>query len=228
LDEYFGPLKRSIEDGSPDEFTFESESHRHVDRFEATHLKYVADGRHWERFWEGGLGITLKGPLMNGIFFQFFALAASETSRTSTVSLYALTCLPLLIMIYRRLYRGNQSWPFNLIVKCETIQNENEQLRRFQPRSDLLVSKSTLPRLLVEVNSKPRKDRPEDLVRMLVTGAAIVRFANRFLDAFMVDKNFVLFAIYIWDDGRVTRYSLFQEPNNPEVCWALYITKLAG
>jgi hypothetical protein len=63
---------------------------------------------------------------------------------------------------------------------------------------------------------------------MLLTGAAIVRFANRFLDAFMVAKNFVLFAIYIWDSGKVTRYSLFQELNNPVVCWTLYITKLAG
>jgi hypothetical protein len=224
LSEYFGPLKRSIEDGSPDEFTFESDSHRHVDHFEATHLKYIADGGRWERFWEGGLGITLTCPLMNGIFFLSFALAASE--RTSTVLTYALTCLPLSIMIYRRLYRGNRLWPFDLIVKCETIRDENEQLRRFQPRSDLLVSKSTLPRLLVEVDSG-KTNRSEDLVRMLLTGAAIVRFANRFLDAFMVDKNFVLFAIYIWNSGRVSHYSLFQEPINSKVCWALYITKFA-
>jgi hypothetical protein len=63
---------------------------------------------------------------------------------------------------------------------------------------------------------------------MLLTGAAIVRFANTLLDAFMVDKNFVLLAMYIWDNGQVTRYSLFQEPNNTEVCWIMYITKLAG
>jgi hypothetical protein len=84
----------------------------------------------------------------------------------------------------------------------------------------------------VEVNSNPSKERPEerpeDLVRMLLTGAAIVRFANGFLNRFMATKDFVLCAIYIWEDGEVSRYSLYQEPNNPEVCWTLYITKLAG
>jgi len=87
-----------------------------------------------------------------------------------------------------------------------------DQLRTFQPRSGLFVSKSYLPRLLVEVNSKPKQDRPEDLVQMLLCGAAIVRIANGFLDRFMEAKNFVLMAMYIWDDGRVTRYSLFQGP----------------
>jgi hypothetical protein len=57
---------------------------------------------------------------------------------------------------------------------------------------------------------------------MLLMGAAVVRFANTFLDKFMEAKDFVLFAMYIWDDGRVTRYSLFQGPNN-QVCWSLYI-----
>jgi len=57
----------------------------------------------------------------------------------------------------------------------------------------------------VEVNSGTKRDCPEDLVQMLLSGAAIVRFANKFLDRFKADKNFVLFAIYI-----------------------LYITKLAG
>jgi hypothetical protein len=80
----------------------------------------------------------------------------------------------------------------------------------------------------VKVNSKPKKAMPEDLIQMLLTGAAIVRFANKFLDRFMENVDFVLSAIYIWDNGKVTRYSLFQKPNNPEVCWTLYITKLAG
>ena len=120
---------------------------------------------------------------------------------------------------------SHHSWPFDLIMKRDAIGNENE-LRKFRPRSDLLVSKSTLPRLLVEVNSKPKNDWPEDLVRMLLTGAAVVRFANRYLDGFMAEKNFVLFALYIWDHGEVYCYSLFQEPNSPEVCWTLYTTKL--
>ena len=45
---------------------------------------------------------------------------------------------------------------------------------------------------------------------MLTTGAFIVRFANRFSEAFCEEKNFVLCAIFIWDNGKVTRYSLFQ------------------
>ena len=44
----------------------------------------------------------------------------------------------------------------------------------------------------------------------------------------MATKNFVLCAIYVWDSGEVTRYSLSQELNTPVVCWTLYLTKLAG
>jgi hypothetical protein len=80
----------------------------------------------------------------------------------------------------------------------------------------------------VEVDPKLKKKTPEDLVRMLLSGAAIVRFANKYLDRFIVAKDFVLFAIYIWDNGKVNCYSLFQKPNNPQVCWTWYITKLAG
>ena len=115
----------------------------------------------------------------------------------------------------------------SIITKCETVCAE-DQLRKFQPRSDFHLSKSDLPRLLVEVNSKPMTEWPADLVRMLVTGAAVVRFANGFLDRFMMDKNFVLCAMYIWGNGKVTRYSLFQDPYNPEVCWTSFITKLGG
>jgi hypothetical protein len=82
---------------------------------------------------------------MNAIFFQNFTLTTFETRRTATVEMYALTCLPPFITIYRRLYRGTQSWPFNLIVKCETILDNDKQLRKLQPRSDLFVSKSRLP-----------------------------------------------------------------------------------
>jgi len=48
-----------------------------------------------------------------------------------------------------------------------------------------------------------------DLIRMLTTGAFIVRFANRFLGAFKGKKDFVLCAVFIWDSGMATRYSLF-------------------
>jgi hypothetical protein len=156
---------------------------------------------------------------MSGIFF-YFAFHAG-----GTVLRYPPTYLLPLVTIYHRLYKGDQSWPFNLITKCETVRAE-DRLRQYQPRSDLLVLKSNLPRLLVEVNSKPKTERPEDLVRMLLAGATVVRFANEFVDKFKAAKNFVLFTIYIWGYGEVTRFSLFQEPNNREVCcWTSYITK---
>ena len=178
---------------------------------------------------EREIGKFLEGTVDEYDLLPLFALVAFQTGSTITVLTCALTYLPPSITIYRRLYRGKQPWPFHLIIKCEAIQDKKEQLRKFTPRSDLLVSKSNLPRLIVEVNSKPKTDWPEDLVRMLVTGAAIVRFANKFLDTFMANRDFVLFAIYIWDNGKATRYLLFQEgPNNPEVCWSLYITMLAG
>jgi|HubBroStandDraft_5_1064220.scaffolds.fasta_scaffold136353_2 hypothetical protein len=160
---------------------------------------------------------------MNAAFFSYFTLVSLRMGGSITVLTYALTCLPALITIYSRLYRSRQSWPFHLIVRCDL--NGDEELRKYRPRSDLLVSKSTLPRLLVEVNSKPRKEWPEDLVRMLLSGATVVRFANRYLDGFKADKNFVLFALYIWDNGEVYCYSLFQVPNSSKVCWTLYITK---
>jgi hypothetical protein len=158
---------------------------------------------------------------MNVIFFQRSTLTTFETQSTVTVGRYVLSCLPPLITSYRRLYRGTQSWPFQLIVKCETIPDEEKQLRKYQPRSDLLVSKSTLPRLLVEVNSKPKRERPEDLVRMLLMGAAVVRMANKFLDRFRESKTFVLFAIYIWSDSKVSRFSLFQLLDGAKVCWTV-------
>ena len=63
---------------------------------------------------------------------------------------------------------------------------------------------------------------------MLLEGAAVVRFANTFLNAFCQAKNVVLCAIFIWDNGTATRYTLFQEENEHAVCCSLYISKLAG
>lgn len=40
---------------------------------------------------------------------------------------------------------------------------------------------------------------------MLLTGAAVVRFADKFSDRFTVAKNLMVLAIYIWGDGKVSR-----------------------
>ncbi|KAH9968969.1 hypothetical protein BC827DRAFT_300286 [Russula dissimulans] len=149
----------------------------------------------WQRLWNGDLGGNLKEPSMNAMHFYFFSLQARGT-------------------VIAQL--SHQSWPFKLITKCESM-GVTDQLRKYEPRSDLLILKSSLPRLLIEINSKPRRAWPEDLIRMFLTGAAVVPFANTFLDAFKKEKNFVLFAMYVWDNGQVSRYSLFQESPGPAV-----------
>jgi hypothetical protein len=163
------------------------------------------------------LGGSLKEPKMNSVFFDNFVIN-SDPSGTVGVQQYALTYLPPPVMIYRRLHRGHHSWPFSLIMKCETG-SEAGTLRTYLPRSDLLVFKSGLPRLLVEVNSvsAPRTSLPSDLTRMLLCSAAVVRFANKFLDKYTANRDFVLLAMYIWDNGTTSRYSVYQKPNDRTV-----------
>jgi len=101
-----------------------------------------------------------------------------------------------------------------VVVKCEGAKKPC----KYCPRNDFLISHSSLPRLLVEVNSTPGNEWPDDLIRMFATGAFIVRFANTFVSPFSQEKNFVLCAIFIWETGIATRYTLFQQQNpNDEV-----------
>ncbi|KAI0252351.1 hypothetical protein BJV78DRAFT_1281706 [Lactifluus subvellereus] len=92
------------------------------------------------------------------------------------------------------------------------FQSIKDQHRLYNPRSDVLILQSALPRPLVEVDSSETKEWPPDLIRMLLhlQEAAIVRFANTFLDAFK-EKDFVLVAICIWDNGKAARYTPFQK-----------------
>jgi hypothetical protein len=91
VDAYFGPRKRTpVEGRSPEEFTFENESHREAGHPEVYHLGYIAD-YDWGRYWHGDLGKALKEPSMNTIFFHCFAV---QLCKTTTVLTYALTCLP--------------------------------------------------------------------------------------------------------------------------------------
>ena len=43
---------------------------------------------------------------------------------------------------------------------------------------------------------------------------AIVRFANTSLDTFNAKKDFILVAVFFWDDGTVFPYSLFQQQHD--------------
>ena len=99
-------------------------------------------------------------------------------------------------------------WPFPLVVQVS--QNSTVSTCTYTPRSDFLVTKNSLPRLLIEVNSTSSDKHPEDLFHMLVQGACIVRFANLFINAYSANNNFILIAIFIRHDCHADRYLLFQ------------------
>ena len=95
-------------------------------------------------------------------------------------------------------------------MKCEAVELD-EQLRKYCPRSDFLIANSNLPRLFVEVNSTSVNAWPSMYpIRMLVTGASIIRFANKSVSAFR-EKNFAICAFFIWHYGLATRYTLFHQ-----------------
>jgi len=113
-------------------------------------------------------------------------------------------------------------------MKRGGVQPTQEQLRTFKPRNALAILRSTLPRLLVDVQSTPATEDPPELTRMLVEGAAIVRFANTFLDAFKAKKDFILVAVFVWDNGTVFQCSLFQRQHDDAVRCVLYISDHTG
>jgi hypothetical protein len=117
----------------------------------------------------------------------------------------------------------NKLWPFTIVMRCDRASVSN-RLRSYIPRSDFLISKSGVPRLLVEFefnsSSDSATDMQPDCIRMLLQSSAVVRFANMFLDAFKLKKNFVLVAIYINDRGGVFLYTLFQRSSNSTQVWS--------
>ncbi|KAI0291879.1 hypothetical protein BC826DRAFT_466259 [Russula brevipes] len=105
--------------------------------------------------------------------------------------------------------RRNSDWPLDVVLKCE---GSDEKLRKYRPRSDTLLSNSALPRLLVEVNSSASTyGSPPERIRMLITGAFIVRFANKFVRAYKEHKDFVLCCLCLgrWP-CRSLYHTLFQ------------------
>jgi hypothetical protein len=113
-------------------------------------------------------------------------------------------------------------------MKRGGVQSTQGQLRTFKPRNALVILKSTLPRLLVDVQSTRDDDAPPELARMLLEGAAIVRFANMSLDTFKAKKDFILVAVFVWQDGRVFQYSLFQRQHDNSVRCSLYMSEQTG
>ena len=159
-----------------------------------------------------------------GLFLEF-----QRTERPLQNCACSFVCPPPLIVIERPLYRSKHSWPLRLLVNC-SAEPAHEQLRNYTPRSDFLIATSTLPRLLVEVNSTATKEWPPDLIRMLLSGASVVRLSNEFLEQFRTKKQFVLVAMFIHPTGEVTRYLLYQLENDSDkvVCCAFNTSKLMG
>ena len=197
----------------PRDSTAEDESHEETRYAELPEVLHTHDMSYfdWAKiFWQrvGGGKTRLKGSLANSLFFH--RLLASPKSGTATVLLYVPIYFLRSIAIQQFLCR-DQQWPFYLVVeRCENVQ-EDDRLRKYRPRNDFCISHSNLPRLLVEVNSTSSISDPEDHTRMLLMGAFVVRFANKFVSAFQEKKDFVLCAIYIGDQGEVTRNILFEQ-----------------
>jgi hypothetical protein len=108
----------------------------------------------------------------------------------------------------------------------------SNEYRRWQPGSDLLISKPLLPRLFIQVKSKETNQAWPEEIWMLLLGAAVVRFSNKTCKKFS-KQNFVMVAMLFGDDGEVTSYTLFQSRSQDDgkikpVCCALNMSPLAG
>ena len=96
----------------------------------------------------------------------------------------------------------------------------------YRPRSDFLVLKHGLPRMAVEVNSHPPGSEPLDYYRLMLQGASIVRFANKFLDPHKEKKNFFFVTIFVSGSGTATRRILYQSSPNDRTVRTLYVINI--
>jgi hypothetical protein len=110
---------------------------------------------------------------------------------------------------------GDHPWPFMLLMNVQD--EDTEGLYTYRPKSDFLMMKNELPRLLVEVNSKAAGAIPADQYRMLLQGASIVRIANAHLGAYRTKKDFTMMAVYIDDHGIADRTILYQKKDDKKV-----------
>jgi hypothetical protein len=102
-----------------------------------------------------------------------------------------------------------------LIFECDG------ERRTYKPSSDLSLWRSGLPRLLFRVDSGDPLPADEQLpgehIRLLLQGAAAVRFANNFVDRYKDSKTFVLVTIYFTRDAKAHRHIMYQEPRERPV-----------
>jgi hypothetical protein len=90
-------------------------------------------------------------------------------------------------------------WSLKLIVNVES---ENKKYH-YTPQSDFYASVDELPYLLVEVQSD---DYESDRYQMLLQAACVARFGCQ-----SYGKPYIVVALYIEKNGRVTRYLVFQD-----------------
>jgi hypothetical protein len=92
--------------------------------------------------------------------------------------------------------------------------DRRHEIRVWRPKSDFLLHKDGLPRLLVQIQSQEGTTNAVGLPdenSMLLQGSHLVRFANRFVDQFKSDKSFVVVAYYIYEHGNLSRYIIFEK-----------------
>ncbi|KAJ8507769.1 hypothetical protein ONZ45_g9882 [Pleurotus djamor] len=122
---------------------------------------------------------------------------------------------------------GNAAWPFHVIARHEDDVSPNGKVYSFRPKSDFSLMLSGLPVHFVETNSSPARPRdslPFDLIRLLLSGSFVVRFANGFLPMYSKDKDFVLPLFYIRADGKVDRHIMFQKLEDKDKMNSVYYT----
>ncbi|KAI0256900.1 kinase-like domain-containing protein [Lactifluus subvellereus] len=114
---------------------------------------------------------------------------------------------------------GEDPWSFQIIV-----QDNVKHYRSYRLKNDFTALGSSLPRLLIEVNSMPLDEPPQDHYRMLLEAASVILFANQFLEAYKRNKSYILIAAYVGWNGDTERYILFQDEKiNPRMVY--YKTK---
>ncbi|KAF4568189.1 hypothetical protein EYR40_010410 [Pleurotus pulmonarius] len=153
----------------------------------------------WQSMWQRSIS-PLTEPLANAMYFSPFILTCinnpqSEVTATLYVWLSFLAFTPKLKLAL------TEALPIGL---SRLLQG------KFWP----LGAQNS-----AQVHSTPSSTDPwpHELVRMLLCGASVVRFANGFIDPFKQQKNFVLAAIYIGQTGIVQWHTLYQNSNQTKV-----------
>ncbi|TCD66544.1 hypothetical protein EIP91_001265 [Steccherinum ochraceum] len=102
------------------------------------------------------------------------------------------------------------------------LKHATEVFSIHKQKNDFALTGQSLPRLLAEVDSNAversnSKGVPADYVKLLLTGAAVVRFANQHLSHRFSQHSFILMAIYIRKDGTANCHLLYQDCNDPAI-----------